>query len=71
MPSVKTDRLERVTAEMLQRVIELLPRVAKDKVAASAACDTLTTVISLIDDHANPKPRGYIDVLVHYTEDNA
>ena len=70
-PSVKTERFERVTAEMLQRVIELLPRVAKDKVAANTACDLLTTAVSLIDDRANPKPRGYADVLVPYTEDNA
>jgi hypothetical protein len=67
----KTDQLERVTTEMLQGVIALLPRVGKDKVAANKACDTLTTVINLIDDHVNPKPIGYADVLVPYTEDNA
>lgn len=66
----RTERLERVTTEMLQRVIEMIPRASKDKVAANTACDLLTTVISLIDDHANPKPRGYADVLVPYTEDN-
>jgi hypothetical protein len=67
----KTERFERVTAELLQRVIEMIPRASKDKVAANTACDILTTVINLFDDHANPKPRGYVDVLVHYTEDNA
>jgi hypothetical protein len=71
MTSVKTDQLERVATGMLQSVIALLPRVGKDKVAANTACDTLTTVISLIDDHLNPKPRGYADVLVSYREDNA
>ena len=68
---VKQDRLERVTAEMLQRVIEMIPRASKDSVAANTACDILTTVINLFDDHANPKPRGYVDVLVPYTEDNS
>jgi hypothetical protein len=71
MTSVKTERFERVTAEMLQRVIELLPRVSKDKVAANTACDLLTTAVSLIDDRVNPKPIGYADVLVSYREDNA
>jgi len=72
MPSVKkTDQLERVTTEMLQRVIEMIPRASKDKVAANTACDILTTVINLFDDHSNPKPRGYVDVLVSYAEDNA
>ena len=68
--SVKTDRFVTVVSGLLERARGMVERASSDRVAARDLCDLLETASNLIDDHANPKPRGYADVLVPYTEDN-
>jgi hypothetical protein len=68
---VKKDRFVTVLSDLINRAQSMVERASSDKVAARELCDLLETVANLVDDHANPKPRGYVDVLVHYTEDNA
>lgn len=68
---VKTSRFVTVVRGLMARATEMVERADADQVAARELCDLLETVANLVDDHANPKPRGYADVLVPYTEDNA
>lgn len=68
---VKKDRFVTVVSDLVSRAQRMVERASTDRVAARELCDLLETVANLVDDHANPKPRGYVDALVPYTEDNS
>jgi len=69
--SVKTDRFVAVVSGLLERARDMVERAGSDRIAARDLCDLLETASNLIDDHTNPKPRGYADVLVTFNGDNA
>lgn len=62
----KTDRADRfvgVVGQMLDDAKGMLPRAATDSVTANHLRELLETAANLVDDHVNPRPRYYVDVL--------
>ena len=69
MTTVKTDRFVTVVSGLLTRATGMVEKAGSDKIAARELCDLLETVANLVDDHANPKPRAYVDVLTPPEDD--
>jgi len=57
--TTRESRFVAVTTNLLARAAGMVERASVDKIAGQELIELLETAITLIDDHGNPKPRGY------------